>query len=123
MRETESNSLVLDTPTEESSGKVIKLSINKRYLIEYRKVDLLFTLKQMEVISLISKGFSNSKIAKQIETRESTIKLMVYRLMKYLEDALGENVDRFYLIILSQEIVKIGSEVNITLDSENIPLD
>jgi len=122
MSETESNSLVLDIPIEEDSV-VVKLSINKRYLIKYRQVDLLFTLKQMEVISLISKGFSNSKIAKQIETRESTIKLMIYRLMRYLEDALGENVDRFYLIILSQEIVKIGSELDITLDSENIPLD
>jgi DNA-binding CsgD family transcriptional regulator len=122
MSETESNSLVLD-PREEDSEKVIKLSINKRYLIKYRKADLLFTLKQMEVISLISKGFSNLKIAKQIGIRESTIKLMVYRLMRYLEDALGEKVDRFYLIILSQEVVKIRSELNITLDSESIPLD
>ena len=124
MTEVESNSLLIDTYIEEDiPEKVLKLGVNKRYLIKYREVDLLFTLKQIEVLSLIAKGFSNSKIAKKFKTRESTIKLMVYRLMRYLEDALGEKIDRFYLVILTQEIIKIGSEVYLSLDSTDILLD
>ncbi len=92
------------------ASKEVKPGINKRFLVKYKDLDLLLTFRQMEIISLISMGYSNLKIAKKTKVRESAVKLMIYRLVKYLDRILEEKIDRFYLIVLSQEIVKYFEE-------------
>lgn len=79
--------------------------INQKFPINYSNYNLRFTPKQMRVLELIAKGYSNRKIAKTLLIKESTLKLITYRLMKYLESIRRENIDRFYLIIIAQEIV------------------
>ena len=81
-----------------------KLFVNRRNVFNYKGVHLYFTQKQINVLRLIAKGFSNSKIAKSLGMRDSAVKLLVYRLMKYLEGVLYENVDRFYLVIIAQQL-------------------
>ena len=77
---------------------------NQKRVLSYRNEKLSFTTKQIEVLSLVAKGFSNSKIAQKLSLKETTAKLLIYRLMKYIEACLCENVDRFSLIIFAQEL-------------------
>ena len=43
------------------------------------------------------------KISKELNMKEATTKLLVYRLMKYIETETKERIDRFYLIIIAQQ--------------------
>lgn len=81
-----------------------KININHRTILSYKSTKLALTLKQIQVLRLIAKGFSNTKIAYKLGIKEATIKLLVYRLMKYLENILNEKIDRFYLVIIAQEL-------------------
>lgn len=81
----------------------------KRYLqgkvvCNYKGISIGVTPKQVEVLKLVAQGFSNTKIAKKLGVKESTIKLLIYRLMKHLERRLYESVDRFYLVIIAQQL-------------------
>lgn len=84
--------------------KIRKLKTHEKVMFYYRGVELGFTQKQLEVLKLISRGFSNVKIAQKFKVKVATVKLLVYRLMRYLERILGGNIDRFYLVILAQEL-------------------
>lgn len=81
-----------------------KLLASRKIVFDYKDTKLGFTEKQIEVLKLIAKGFSNIKIAKKLKIRESAVKLLVYRLMKYLETILSESIDRYSLIIIAQEL-------------------
>lgn len=89
----------------ESYIKTRATIINQKFPISYKNYNLRFTPKQMKVLEFIAKGYSNRKIAKELLLKESTLKLIIYRLMKYLEDIRRETIDRFYLIIIAQEII------------------
>ena len=78
---------------------------NQKIVLSYKDSNLEFTQKQIEILKLIAKGFSNAKIANHLLKKEATVKLLVYRLMKYLENVLNEKVDRFYLVIIAQELI------------------
>lgn len=80
-----------------------KRHLQGKMVCNYNGIKVGFTPKQAEILKLVAQGFSNIKIAKKLEARESTIKLSIYRLMKYLEHRLYENIDRFYLIIIAQQ--------------------
>ena len=80
------------------------LSQADKIMFRYKDLKLSLTPNQAEVLKLIAKGFSNIKIAQKLSRKESTVKLLIYRLMKYLEEVLYEKVDRFYLIIIAQEL-------------------
>ena len=80
-----------------------KINTNKKLLVEYEGVKIALTQKQIEVLTYVAKGYSNIKIAKELTAKESTIKLLIYRLIKYLESVLYERIDRFYLIIIAQK--------------------
>lgn len=81
-----------------------KLLIGQKILVKYRDKNLAFTKRQLEMLKLIAMGFSNLKIAKILNAKETTIKLLIYRLMKYIENVLDEKLDRFYLIVIAQEL-------------------
>lgn len=83
----------------------IKLTNNQKAIFNYNGITVGLTPKQIEVLKLIAKGFSNGKIAKKLLTKEATVKLLIYRLMKYLERMLyEENIDRFNLVIIAQKL-------------------
>lgn len=96
------NNLMLEY---ESYIKTRDSIINQKFPISYSSYNFRFTPKQMKVLELIASGYSNGKIAKNLSMKESTLKLIIYRLMKYLESIRRESIDRFYLIIIAQEIV------------------
>lgn len=81
-----------------------KLLLYQKRIYEYKGIKLALTDKQANILKLVAKGFSNIKIAEVLDKKESTIKLSVYRIMKYLEVMLDENVDRFRLVIIAQEL-------------------
>lgn len=96
-----------------------KLATNQKTVVNHKGFKLSFTQKQIEVLSLVARGFSNSKIAKITFAKESTTKLLIYRLMCYLEDNLYENIDRFYLIIIAQQIeMELRSTYTLNLTNE-----
>lgn len=76
----------------------------EKILFGYRNLKLSFTPNQIEVLKLVARGYSNTKIAKKLFRKEATVKLLIYRLMKYMEEVLYESVDRFYLVIIAQEL-------------------
>ncbi|MBI1858516.1 MAG: hypothetical protein HYR97_05320 [Candidatus Melainabacteria bacterium] len=80
-----------------------KINTNKKLLVEYEGIKIALTQKQIEVLTYVAKGYSNIKIAKELTAKESTMKLLIYRLIKYLESVLYERIDRFYLIIIAQK--------------------
>ncbi len=79
-------------------------SANLKSTFEYKESKLSFTYKQIEILKLVAKGFSNLKITKKLLLKESTVKLNIYRVMRYIERVLLEKVDRFYLIIIAQNL-------------------
>lgn len=79
-----------------------KLATNQKFILHYKNIQLALTKKQIEVLSLVAKGLSNMKIAKELNLKESTIKILIYRVVKYLEEILYERIDRYYLIIVAQ---------------------
>ena len=81
-----------------------KLTSGRRFLFDYNESTIGFTLKQIKVLKLVSKGYANAKIAQCLGVRESAVKLLIYRMMKYLEEELSEDVDRFYLVIIAQQL-------------------
>ena len=81
-----------------------KLATNQKILFDYRGVKLAFTPKQLTVLNLVAKGFSNCKIAQLLLMKESTVKLLIYRLMKYMEAVLYDKIDRFYIVIIAQQL-------------------
>lgn len=87
-------------------------AINQKSPINYKNHKLFFTPKQIEVLKLIAKGYSNRRIAKDLSLKETTLKLLTYRLMKYIEDITHKTIDRFYLIIIAQEIISEYKTIN-----------
>ncbi|OGI20814.1 MAG: hypothetical protein A3B68_09790 [Candidatus Melainabacteria bacterium RIFCSPHIGHO2_02_FULL_34_12] len=81
-----------------------KILLTKKTLIYYRGTYVALTEKQISILKLIAKGFSNLKIAQKLAVRETAIKLLIYRLMKYIGDVLHEKTDRYYLVIIAQEM-------------------
>lgn len=77
---------------------------NKKLVFEYNETKITLTKKQIKVLFYIAQGYSNQKIAKELGTRETAVKLLIYRLMKYLESTLYEQIDRYYLIIVAQKL-------------------
>lgn len=102
------NSLVLEY---KNYIKQKKINLNQRTILNCNGTKLALTLKQIQVLQLIAKGFSNSKIASKLGIKETTIKLLVYRLMRCLENILQENVDRFYLVIIAQQLISSEHEL------------
>ena len=81
-----------------------KLATGQRILFDYSGVKIGLTRKQIEVLKLVAKGFSNIKIAQCLSVKEASVKLLIYSLMKNLEEVLEENVDRFYLVVIAQQL-------------------
>lgn len=81
-----------------------RLATNQKIAFFYNDIQLAFTPKQIEVLKLVAKGFSNAKIAKRLSAKEATTKLLIYRIMRYMEGVLFESVDRFYLVIIAQKL-------------------
>ena len=81
-----------------------RLAAGQRILFYYDGVKIGLTQKQINVLKLVAKGFSNIKIAQCLSVKETAVKLLVYRLIKYLEEMLSESVDRFYLIVIAQQL-------------------
>ena len=81
-----------------------KFLLYQKRLFDFKGNRIALTEKQINILKLVAKGFSNTKIAGELSRKESTVKLSVHRIMKYLELVLDENVDRFYLIIIAQQI-------------------
>ena len=81
-----------------------RLMSGQRILFDYSGVKIGLTRKQIEVLKLVAKGFSNIKIAQCLSVKEAAVKLLIYRLMKYMEETLEETVDRFYLVVIAQQL-------------------
>ncbi len=81
-----------------------KLATGQRILFNYNEVKIGLTQKQINVLKLVAKGFSNIKIAHCLYVKESAVKLLIYRLMKSLEEDLNESIDRFYLVVIAQQL-------------------
>lgn len=81
-----------------------KFLTNQKIVLKYDNLTLALTEKQAVVLGLVAKGLSNIKIAHELVLKETAVKLIVYRLMKYLESTLFENIDRFYLVIVAQKL-------------------
>ena len=81
-----------------------KLALGQKILFNCNGVKIGLTQKQINVLKLVAKGFSNMKIAQCLSVKETAIKLLIYRLMKYLEETLEESVDRFYLVVIAQQL-------------------
>ncbi|OGI06431.1 MAG: hypothetical protein A3I68_01380 [Candidatus Melainabacteria bacterium RIFCSPLOWO2_02_FULL_35_15] len=81
-----------------------KLAVGQKILFYYGGIKIGLTQKQINVLKLVAKGYSNMKIARCMAVREDSVKLLIYRLMKYLEEVLEENVDRFYLVVIAQQL-------------------
>lgn len=82
-----------------------QLNFGDKIMFRYKDLRFSLTPNQAEVLRLVAKGFSNMKIAKKLSKKEVTIKLFIYRLMKYLGDVLYESVDRFHLVIIAQGLI------------------
>ena len=80
------------------------LFINRKILYIYKGKYLAFTAKQIDILHLVSLGYSNAKIAKRLFMKESTVKLITYRIMRYIERSFKEKVDRFSLIVIAQKL-------------------
>ena len=81
-----------------------KLAVGQKILFYYNGIKIGLTQKQINVLKFVAKGYSNIKIAHCMAVRETSMKLLIYRLMKYLEEALEESVDRFYLVVIAQQL-------------------
>lgn len=81
-----------------------KLATNQKIIFEYNDMYLGLTQKQINILKLVAKGLSNIKIAEELSLKDATVKLIIYRLTKYLERVLFERIDRFYLIIVAQKL-------------------
>ena len=81
-----------------------RLALGQRILFDYNEFKIGLTRKQIEVLKLVAKGFSNTKIAHCLCVKEASVKLLIYRLMKYMEESLEESVDRFYLVVIAQKL-------------------
>ena len=80
---------------------------NKKFIYSYKcGVDIPLTSRQIILLSLISKGFSNIKIARILLKKETSIKLSIHRIIKYIEFFTCEKLDRYSIIIFAQELVK-----------------
>ena len=88
----------------ENTLKIKAFKSYQKCLFVYKGKKVALTEKQIKVLRLVSCGFSNSRIAKTLNIKEPTVKILIYRLIKYLEIALDENIDRFYVIIIAQEM-------------------
>lgn len=100
-----SNSLLKQGDGSGKRFKSGKLIVNKREIFFFREMELSLTQKQLEVLKLIAQGHSNAKVAKIMQSKESAIKISIYRIMKYLEHKLNSKIDRFYLVVLAQKIL------------------
>ena len=80
-----------------------KASKHHKVPVNYNSVQVRFTSRQIEILKLVAQGLSNTRIAKKLECKETAVKLIVYRIMKNLEDILYEDIDRYYLVILAQQ--------------------
>ncbi|MBI2995834.1 MAG: hypothetical protein HYY52_03915 [Candidatus Melainabacteria bacterium] len=78
--------------------------LNQKTILNHKGIKIALTHKQIKVLKLVAGGFSNEKISKELIMKKCTVKLLLYRLMKYLEDVLYERIDRFSLIIIAQEL-------------------
>lgn len=81
-----------------------RLLTNKKVLLDYKGTKIALTKKQIALLGLVAKGFSNTKIAQELLAKTSAIKQAIYRLTRYLEKNLYEHVDRFSLIIHAQQM-------------------
>ena len=81
-----------------------RLNANKRILFDYDGCKVGLTQKQIKVLKLVARGFSNAKIAKYLGVKEASIKLLLYRLIKSMEEEIYESIDRFYLIVIAQQL-------------------
>lgn len=105
----EANKINISSPIQlqidlETYLKQKKLSTYNKILFDYNGIKIGFTKKQINILSYVAKGYSNSRIAKELALKEAAVKLLIYRLMKYLENNLYEPIDRFYLIIIAQKL-------------------
>ena len=80
------------------------ITSKQKTVVFYNGIKLAFTARQFEILKFISMGYSNNKIAKRLNMKSAAMRLSVYRLMKYFEHKLCGNVDRFYLVIIAQEL-------------------
>ena len=80
------------------------LFINRKILYIYKGKYLAFTAKQIDILHLVSLGYSNMKIARKLSMKEPTVKLITYRIMRYVERTFKEKVDRFSLIVIAQRL-------------------
>ncbi|GEM_PF-2164022 len=71
--------------------------------VDYNNVQVRFTLRQIEILRLVAQGLSNARIAKKLDCKETAVKLVVYRIMKNLEEILYEDIDRYYLVVIAQQ--------------------
>ncbi len=102
-------SVLVNSPLElridyESCLNEKKFASGRRFSFDYDGCKIGFTAKQIKALKFVAKGYSNQKIAHCLGMKESSIKLLIYRIMKYLEKELSENVDRFYLVIIAQQL-------------------
>ncbi len=81
-----------------------RFTSGRRVLFDYNQNKIALTQKQINVMKLVAKGYSNRKIAECLPAKESAVKLLTYRLMKDLEEELCEKIDRFYLVVIAQKL-------------------
>ena len=101
---------------------------SEKIILNYKETKMEFTKRQLEVMELVAKGFSNTKISHILKTNESTIKLLIYRIKKYIECITLERIDRFYLVIIAQELsldssLKISNLDNCTYNEKVKEID
>ncbi len=72
---------------------------------DYNNIKLSLTSRQIQVLKLVALGLSNCRIAKRLNCTESAVKLVIHRSVKYLERVICEDIDRFSLIIIAQQIL------------------
>ena len=82
-----------------------KLFYKNKTIFNYKGITIAFTPKQIKLLKLVSQGFSNTKVAQELQCSESSVRLTIYRLIKYLEVLLLKNIDRYSLIIFAQELL------------------
>ena len=95
-----------------------RLYPSNKAIFAYKGVKIALSQKQIRVLKLVAQGFSNIRVAHELSMKETTIKLLVYRLKKYLESVLYEDVDRFYLVIIAQELE--SEKENVSSDKHGI---
>ena len=72
--------------------------------LDYNNIQIWFTTRQIEILKLVAQGLSNTKIARKLDCKEVAVKLIVYRIIKQLEAILYEDIDRYYLVIIAQQL-------------------